>query len=274
MAVRPLDTAPAEPPIKHSRETAFTEFGELVVFSLGALRAVPQSARYFSEVLRQTGLLVRGSTGFIALMSAAIGFSATSFGYYFLKAAGAADYIGLVPGVTNARFTAALMFAYAFAAKVGCGLVGEIGAMKVSEELDGFESEGVSVQKYVVGTRVAATILFAPIATAVSLVGGTIGAYINSVVIVRAVSSETFFRYNWGNQSPFDQAFALISVLVVGTIITLVSCYYGTRAKGGPAGVGVAVARSLVVNLVLIHIVLGLMVFGAYGKDLGLPIGG
>lgn len=250
------------------------EFGDLTAFSADAVRLLPTTGRYGSEILRQTALLVRGSTLFIAAMTAAIGFSATSYGYYFLKAAGAADYIGLVPGVTTPRVTIALLFGYAFAAKVGCGLVGEIGAMKVNDELDAYESEGISVRRFVVGTRLAAALLYTPIATAVGAVAVTAGSYLNSVIIIKAVPPETFFRYNWGNQSLADQFFALACCLLLALTITLVSCFYGTRSTGGPAGVGTAVARSLLINLVLIHVILGIAVFAIYGTGLNLPVGG
>lgn len=250
------------------------EFGDLTVFSLETLQALPRSLRYMSEVLRQTAILIRGSTLFISAMTLAIGFSATSYGYYFLKAAGAADYIGLVPGVTTPRVTTALLFAYAFAAKVGCGLVGEIGAMKVNQELDGYESQGISVQRYVVATRVMAALLYTPIATAVAAVSVTAGSYLNAVVIVKAVPAETFFRYNWSNQAIGDQFFALVCCFILSTVMVATACFYGTRSTGGPSGVGRSVARSLVINLVLIHVILGLAVFAVYGKDLSLPIGG
>jgi len=270
---QPLTTTTrAAPPTKSGG--GLEEFGQLLRFSLTSLRDIPAALRYFSEVLRQTMLLVRGSCVFIAVMAGAIGFSATSFGYYFLKSAGAADYIGLIPGLATARFTAALLFGYAFAAKVGCGLVGEIGAMKVTEELDAYESEGVSVSRYVVATRVLASMLFTPIATAFALLGGNLGADVSAVVVVRAVSAETFWRFDWGNQSPGDQFFALVTIFVLATVITLVSCFYGVKATNGPAGVGTAVARSLLMNLVLIHVITGLMTFTVYGKNLGLPIGG
>jgi phospholipid/cholesterol/gamma-HCH transport system permease protein len=167
-----------------------------------------------------------------------------------------------------------MLFAYAFAAKVGCGLVGEIGAMKVNDELDAYESEGVSVQRFIVGTRLAAALLYTPIATAVSAVAITFGAWLNSVVVIKAVPSETFFRYNWGNQAVGDQFFALAVCFLLATTVTLVSCFYGVRSTGGPAGVGRAVARSLVINLVMIHVILRLSVFAVYGTDLNLPVGG
>lgn len=265
MAVR----VPSRPVSTHLRE-----FGELTAFSAGALVALPSTARYASEVLRQTSILIRGSTLFIAAMTLAIGFSTTNYGYYFLKAAGAADYVGLVPGVTTPRVLAVLLFGYAFAAKVGCGLTSEIGAMKTNEELDGYESEGVSVQRFVVGTRVAAALIYAPIAMSVAMVAATLGAYVNAVLVIEAVPAETFFRYNWGNQALGDQFFALVCAFILSAVMVLVACFYGTRSTGGPAGVGRAVSRSLVVNLVLIHVILGLAVFAVYGKNLGLPIGG
>jgi phospholipid/cholesterol/gamma-HCH transport system permease protein len=250
------------------------EFGELSAFSAGALKALPATVRYAAEVLRQTAIIIRGSTLFIALMCLAMAFSLTNFGYYFLKAAGAADYVGLVSGAIGPRTSIAMVFGYAFAAKVGCGLVSEIGAMKINEELDAYESEGVSVLRYVVGTRLLAALLFTPIAWAVCAVGLTAGCYINAVLIVNAVPSETFFRYYWANQDAFNHIMAYACIVLVTVALVLVACFYGLRASGGPAGVGRAVARSLLVNLVLIHIILGLAVFAIYGKDLGLPIGG
>jgi phospholipid/cholesterol/gamma-HCH transport system permease protein len=250
------------------------ELGELAGFSLGSLRQLPGAIKYLSEVLRQLAILVRGSTLFIAVVTLFIGFSATSYGYYFLKAAGAADYIGLVPGVSTPRVTAALLFGYGFAAKVACGFTAEIGAMKISEELDAYEVEGTSVMRYVVGTRLAAALLYVPIITPIALVAATLGSLINSVFVLNAVPQVTFFQYNWANQSLGDQFFALATILILALVMTLVACFYGLRARGGPADVGRVVSRSLVVNLVAIHVILGLADFAIYGTNLKLPIGG
>jgi phospholipid/cholesterol/gamma-HCH transport system permease protein len=250
------------------------EAGDLAAFSASTLRSLPASTRYAAETFRQLGILVRGSTALIAAMVVFVGFSATNYGYYFLKSAGAADYIGLVPGVVGPRFVAALLFGYTFAAKVGCGLVGEIGAMKINEELDAYEVEGVTTQKYVIGTRVTAALLYVPIITPIALVAATAGAYINGVLVIRAVPAETFFRFNWANQAMVDQLFCFGLIGLLSVLIVLVSCFYGSTVKPGPAGVGAAVARSLVVNLTMIHVVIGLAIFIVYGADIGLPIGG
>lgn len=254
--------------------SGFDEVGDLTRFAGRTAAALPHSARFAAEVFRQLALLVRGSTLLIALMVGFVGFSATNYGYYFLRAAGAADFIGLVPGVTGARLLAPLLFGYAFAAKVGCGLASEIGSMKINEELDAYEVEGVTAQRYVVGTRVLASLLYVPIVTPLALVGATAGAYFGGVTVLHAVPSETFLRFNWVNQSIGDQFFALAVIAVLAGVIVCVSCFYGMRTSGGPAGVGVSVSRSLMINLVLVHVIIGLGDIIIYGTDLGLPIGG
>jgi len=250
------------------------EVGELTVFAARTLRSLPGSRRYTAETLRQLGKLVRGSSFLIVAMIGFIGVSATNYGYYFLKAAGASDYTGLIAGLGGPRLGVPLVFGYAFAAKVGCGFVGEIGAMRVNEELDAYESEGVTTQRYIVATRVLASMAYVPIVAALALLGFTLAAYFQAVVVIHAVPADVFFRYAWSNQAIADQIFAFVVMEIMAICISVVSCYYGTWVHGGPAVVGAAVARSLVVNLVLVHVILGLADFAVYGTNLGLPIGG
>jgi phospholipid/cholesterol/gamma-HCH transport system permease protein len=254
--------------------TGLTEVGQLTRFSAEALKQTPGSARYFGEILRQAASLVRGSTPMIALMAAFIGFSATNFGYYFLRAAGAADFTGIVPGIGGIRLGIPIIFGYAFAAKVGCGLTSEIGAMRISEELDALESEAINPVRYIVGTRIAACLIFVPIACAVCMVTFLFGAWVNAIPVLSALPPDAFFRSNWQMQSVPTLLFGFVLMVIVAIVIVLVSSYYGYTASGGPAGVGRAVARNLLVNLVLIHIITGVAVLGVYGTDLKLPIGG
>jgi phospholipid/cholesterol/gamma-HCH transport system permease protein len=62
--------------------------------------------------------------------------------------------------------------------------------------------------------------------------------------------------------------------MCMATAIVLVGCYYGYHASGGPVGVGAATAKSMVVNIVLVHLIgmLGTQVF--WGANPRAPIGG
>ena len=68
--------------------------------------------------------------------------------------------------------------------------------------------------------------------------------------------------------------FSLIKGMVMATAIVLVGCYYGYTASGGPVGVGTATAKSMVLNIILVHIIgmLGTLVF--WGANPRAPIGG
>ncbi len=75
----------------------------------------------------------------------------------------------------------------------------------------------------------------------------------------------------WKARSPHSST---VKGMVMATAIVLVGCYYGYTASGGPVGVGTATAKSMVLNIVLVHIIgmLGTLVF--WGANPRAPIGG
>jgi phospholipid/cholesterol/gamma-HCH transport system permease protein len=88
------------------------------------------------------------------------------------------------------------------------------------------------------------------------------------------VSSGGYLLIFWTFQDYVDVLFSLAKGMVMATIIVLVGCYYGYTASGGPVGVGTATAKSMVVNIIMVHIVgmLGTLIF--YGSNPRAPIGG
>lgn len=257
-----------------TRKGTLEEAGELAIFagrSIAALWGVP---RYTSEVLRQAAILVRGTTPFLFVMFAFFGGAASNFFIFLLRSLGATDFAGSLVALTNTRLSVIAMFGYAFSAKVGCGLVGELGSLKVNEEVDAYESEGVDPYRFLVGTRFAGALLFIPVAAAVGLFGTMVGSYVVAVHVLDAVPSSVFLDLYWNAQGIGDQVYTFLGVLTAGVTIVLVSCFYGLRVSGGPASVGAASARAVVVNLILVHVILGTFVVTFYGTDLGLPFGG
>jgi phospholipid/cholesterol/gamma-HCH transport system permease protein len=99
-------------------------------------------------------------------------------------------------------------------------------------------------------------------------------SYIAVVEQVGDVSSGGYLLIFWQFQNPPDLMFSLIKGMVMATAIVLVGCYYGYTASGGPVGVGTATAKSMVLNIILVHIIgfLGTLIF--WGANPRLPIGG
>ena len=103
---------------------------------------------------------------------------------------------------------------------------------------------------------------------------GFFASYLAVVQQIGEVSSGGYFLIFWMFQSPADLLFSVIKGMVMATAIVLVGCYYGYNASGGPVGVGTATAKSMVLNIVLVHLIgmLGTQVF--WGANPRAPIGG
>jgi phospholipid/cholesterol/gamma-HCH transport system permease protein len=249
------------------------ETGELVSFAGRAVVYAAGSGRYFAEILRQCGILVVGTTLVICAMVMVVGGECGLFVVYGLRPIGATSFAGLATDICGLREMWGYMFAYVFAAKVGCGLVAEIGSMRISEEIDALESVGVDPMRYVVATRLLAVWMTVPLMYAVAMVFGTIGSWLVVVVQLHGVSLGQWITLHFSSQSLADNYLSIVKVTVTATFIALVGMYYGYRASGGPVGVGAATARSMIVNLVMIHVVGAALttIFWAHAR---VPIGG
>ncbi|HEX4110779.1 MAG TPA: ABC transporter permease [Solirubrobacteraceae bacterium] len=275
MEAATTELAPLTPARRETRiEALLREAGELTRFTGQSIAALVRTPRYTAEILRQAAILVRGTTPLMFVMNAFFGCSIMSFAFFFLRSIGASDFAGVPVAFADLRVGAPLMFGYVFASKVCCGFVAEIGAMKINEELDAYESNGVDPLRYVVGTRILAVAIFLPIGCAVSLVGELAGNYLLGVVVLHGISGQGFLQLFWGAQGLSDQFLVFVGQAVLALSVAVVACFYGLRTAGSSAAVGDSVARSLVVNLVLVHLYTGFFVVLFYGVNLHMSIGG
>jgi phospholipid/cholesterol/gamma-HCH transport system permease protein len=166
------------------------------------------------------------------------------------------------------------MNTYVFTAKVCGGFVAEIGAMRINQEIDAYESTGVDPMRFVVGTRILATLMYIPIAAVVGLLGYTLGCFLDAIAILNATDGASYARFHWSSQGLRDMAFVFTTVGVTGLVTAITACFYGMQARGGPAAVGSAVAQAVKINLVLGNIVAAITVISWYAVDAGVPIGG
>lgn len=271
--IEPPRSAPAPRPPGRLKSVAI-EVGDIGYFVGSSIKALPGTSRFLAETLRQTATLIRGSTLIIFALVTYIGITQVNFAYFFLKSAGAEDYTGLFTGLTTARAAVPIMFGYIFAAKVGGGIAAEIGAMRISQEIDALEAEAINPMSYLVGTRIVGGLIFAPIAAVVALLAGTFGSWLEIGPVLHGIPMGSFWQYHWGAQSLSDQYLSILNLTVQAITIVIVASYYGYRAKGGPSGVGRAVARSLLVNIVLVQVITALYILVFYGQNAHLPIGG
>jgi phospholipid/cholesterol/gamma-HCH transport system permease protein len=274
--VQPTREAP--PPAPPTRRATpllglVREVGELTAFAGESARALPGSLQYISETLRQTANMIKSTTVLIFVLNLAFGAEIVNFLYFFLRSIGASDELGLV-GYAAPRQLATTMFCFIFSAKIGCGMTSEIGTMRINQEIDAFDSTGVDPMRYVIATRLAGTLLFIPYAAALSLLALYIGQYFEAITVLHGIAPASFSQVYWGIQGLTDQIFAIVTIAVIAITVATISCFYGMRTRGGPAAVGDAVARAVVINLVFGIVIAATFAAGFYGSNLHTSLGG
>lgn len=215
---------------------------------------------HVSNVAVGAGGLVLGSGMIFVIFSLSLlaGGTVGMQGYAALEQIGAEAFSGLVGSFANVREVTPVVAAIALAAQVGTSFTAEIGAMRVSEEIDALEVMGVHAFVYLVCTRLLATLL--------ALVPLYLVALFTSFLATRLITT-TYYGLSPGVYDhyfelflpPVDVVYSVVKFVVFAVLIVLVHCYYGFYASGGPAGVGRAVGRAVrtaisavvVVNLTL-----------------------
>ncbi len=230
--------------------------------------------RYSGEALKQAGILILGSTLVIWGLAFVLGLQCGIEGAYFNRSVGAPAYAGVFAAWCDLREVIPYAFGYMMSAKVGTGIVAELGAMRISDEIDALEVMGVPPVTFLAATRLLGAWITLPFMYMAAIGVGYIASYIAVVEQIGDVSSGGYLLIFWQFQNPPDVLFSMIKAMTMATVIVLVGCYYGYTASGGPVGVGTATAKSMVLNIVLVHIIgmLGTLVF--WGANPRAPIGG
>jgi len=262
---------------------AMSELGDQVAFYGKSLSGVPRTLhRYPKEVLRILAevslgrgalVLVAGTLGIIIFEVLAVGSVVGLVGYQGLKQIGIQPYVGFLSAYFNTREVAPLVASNALVATVGAGFTAQLGAMRISEEIDAVEVMSIPSVPYLVTTRVIAAF----IAVIPLYIIGLFGTYAATQAVsihYYGLTGGTYDHYFTLFLPPIDVLYSFLKVLVFSIILTLICCYYGYNAHGGPAGVGVAVGRAVRLSLVVIVIADFFMSLALWGSTTTVRIAG
>src|SRR6266705_6930725 len=166
--------------------------------------------QFFGEALRQAGILILGSTIVIWGLVFVLGLQCGIEGAYFNRSVGAPAYAGVFSAWCDLREVMPYAFGYMMSAKVGTGLVAEIGAMRISDEIDALEVMGISSMTFLCATRLLAAWLVLPFMYVAAIGAGFFASYLAVVQQIGEVSSVGFFLIFWMFQNPPDLLYSLI----------------------------------------------------------------
>jgi phospholipid/cholesterol/gamma-HCH transport system permease protein len=230
--------------------------------------------RYKREVLRLLAevsfgrgalAVIGGTVGVIAFMTFFTGTEVGLQGYSALDQLGITNFVAFISAYFNTREIAPIVSGIALAATVGAGFTAQLGAMRISEEVDALEVMAVPSLPFLVTTRMIAGF----VAVIPLYVVGLLSSYLASRTITTGFygqSAGTYDHYFQQYLPPVDVLWSFGKVIVFAVVIILVHCYYGYYAKGGPAGVGVAVGRAVRTSIVAVNVLdffLSLAIWGA-----------
>ncbi|MEE2033891.1 ABC transporter permease [Rhodococcus chondri] len=257
--------------------------GHMVTFLVRALAAVPTTLRHYrkeflrilSDVTWGNGSLVvgGGTAGVIIVLGAAAGAIVAIEGYNALHLLGLEPATGMVSSTATTRELAPIMASLAFAAQAGCRFTAQLGAMRISEEIDAMEALAIRSIPFLVTTRLLASVVaviplylvclavnYLAVQTVIGLAGG--------------VSSGTYDHYFSLVLSGTDIFYSLIKTVVFVVITTTIQCYYGFYAAGGPQGVGTAAGRAMRASISAMIVVNLLLTLLFWGLGSGARLGG
>ncbi|MGH3413668.1 MAG: MlaE family ABC transporter permease [Marmoricola sp.] len=259
------------------------DLGQELRFFIGVLTAAPRSVgRYKKEILRLlaevtlgSGALavIGGTVGVILAMTFFTGAQVGLSGYAALNQLGTAAFAGFVSAYFNTREIAPIVSGIALAATVGAGFTAQLGAMRISEEVDALEVMAIPSMPFLVTTRVIAGL----IAIIPLYVVGLLASYFATqltVTMFEGQSAGTYQHYFNEFLPPGDVLWSFGKVLIFAVVVILIHCYHGYNASGGPAGVGVAVGRAIRTSIVAVNVIDLFMSMAIWGSNVTVRLAG
>lgn len=237
--------------------------GAVSLFGARAIRDALRPPFEAREILRQLYELGFRSTSLVAVAGFAIGVVLSMHTRASLERFGAEAMIPAGLAMALVRETGPLTCGLLLSGRIGAGIGAELGAMRVTEQIDALEATAVDAFKYLVVTRVVACIIALPILTTVLNFSGILGGYVAEAAIT-GMSVTLYVQRAFSLLDYTDYVPATLKTMVFGFLIATVSSYLGFNTGEGTAGVGRASTRAVVlssISLIVVNVVLVKLIF-------------
>ncbi|MGV9798779.1 ABC transporter permease [Mycobacterium sp. NPDC003449] len=247
-------------------------------FYVQTIRGVPHAiTRHRGEVIRQVAQMGLG-VGALALIGGTVvvvGFLTLSTGSLIavqvfpqLQDIGIDALTGFASAFFNVRLVGPIIAGVGLAATIGAGATAQMGAMRISEEIDALEVMGIRAIAYLASTRLIAGIFVVIPLYCVAVLMAFIATR-SGTTMIYGQSAGAYDHYFNTFLNPTDMIWSFLQAVVTGIVVMLVHTYYGFTAFGGPGGVGDAVGRAVRTSLiaaVTVTLFVSLAIYGQSGN--------
>jgi phospholipid/cholesterol/gamma-HCH transport system permease protein len=245
--------------------------GEASIFALRTARELFTPPYEIRETIRQLYELGFRSAPLIAVSGVAVGVVLSMHTRASLERFGAESMIPAGLAIALVRETGPLTAGLLLSGRIGAGIGAELGAMRVTEQIDALEASAVDAFHYLVVTRAAACIIALPILTTIMNFAGMFGGFLAENAET-GMSLTLYFDRSFSLVDMTDYIPATVKTAVFGFIIATISAYLGFTAESGTQGVGRASTRAVVLSSILIivcNVVLVRLIFLIFPEAAG-----
>ncbi|APA95392.1 MlaE family ABC transporter permease [Nocardia seriolae] len=250
--------------------------GKHAVFYAQSIGSVPkalvhyrtETIRLIAEISMGTGALavIGGTVVIVGFLTLAAGGTIAVQGYSSLGNIGVEALTGFFAAFINVRIAAPVISGIGLAATLGAGTTAQLGAMRVSEEIDALEVMAIRPIPFLVGTRMLAGIIAIVPLYSLAVIASFIASRFATVVIY-GQSAGVYDHYFDTFLIPSDILWSFAQAIFMAMAVMLIHTYYGYNAAGGPVGVGVAVGNAVRASLIAVVMVTLLMSLAIYGTS-------
>jgi phospholipid/cholesterol/gamma-HCH transport system permease protein len=186
--------------------------------------------------------------------------------YSQLQQIGVDALAGFTSAFLNVRLTSPLIAGIGLAATIGAGATAQLGAMRISEEIDALEVMGIRSVAYLASTRVIAGVIVVIPLYCVAVIMAFLATRVGTT-FVYGQSTGVYDHYFNSFLNPIDLVWSFMQAVAMAIVIMLVHTYYGYNASGGPSGVGEAVGRAVRTSLIAAVSVVLFVSLAIYGQS-------
>jgi phospholipid/cholesterol/gamma-HCH transport system permease protein len=252
------------------------QIGDQALFYWDSVVSIPRAIKHYkketlrliAEISMGTGALamIGGTVVVVGFLTLFTGGTIAVQGYSSLANIGVEALTGFFSAFINVRIAVPVISGIALAATIGAGATAQLGAMRVSEEIDALETMAISSIPYLVSTRIiAGLIAIIPLYALASL--ASFLASRSATVFLYGQSPGVYDHYFDTFLIPSDILWSFVQAICMAVAVMLIHTYYGYNASGGPVGVGVAVGNAVRASLVVVVVITLLTSLAIYGAD-------
>ncbi|HEU4903324.1 MAG TPA: ABC transporter permease [Flavisolibacter sp.] len=230
----------------------FAELGKFLLMIKNMFSRPENWKMYWREFMHQCAEIGIGALGIVVIISIFMGAVSTVQTAYQLTSP-------LVPRYTIAqvvRDTVILEFAptlvcIVLAGVIGSKIAGELGNMRVSEQIDALEIMGINTKAYLIAPKIFAALVVIPmlvvLAAGLGIWGGRLAGTATGII-----SGDEFDKGLLSGFDPYNAFFCMVKAYTFAFIISSVPSFYGYHVQGGALEIGRSSTRSVVVSCIAI----------------------